>query len=278
MEEKNLNTMTLCALFDSKKEELLSQLSNLVLPKDANVIEKVITNYFNGLFDSNSAFRQNLIQSEDYILQSAISLLNAQRVLVEDFASIVEKSTSQSVSVGPVESQQNSNLGSSVSRSIKDNPKSTIIGGAAIGGSTGALVFGSLGAIAGAIAGTALAVYNTSMSCEVTNAECDAIAKAYPIDANSIADIVRKICGSIDNLLETYRVQTRRITNAYEMKEKPSLLNDYALLIEQVANVCKTADNLSEPIPSKLKQVIECMAESLENYDLKYENGKIINA
>ena len=73
---------TLKELFESRKNELSEKLSTLSLPKDASKIQSVVTDYLNDLFDSDGEFRQNLTQSEDYILQAAMSLLNAQQSMI----------------------------------------------------------------------------------------------------------------------------------------------------------------------------------------------------
>ena len=80
--------MTLTELFESRKEELAKKLDNLSLPQDATKVQTIVADYLNQLFDSNGNFRQNLTQSEDYILQAAMSLLNAQQSMVGEFASI----------------------------------------------------------------------------------------------------------------------------------------------------------------------------------------------
>ena len=74
--------MTLKELFESRKEELTQKLMDLSLPQDATKVQTIVANYLNQLFDSNGDFRQNLTQSEDYILQAAMSLLNAQQAMV----------------------------------------------------------------------------------------------------------------------------------------------------------------------------------------------------
>ena len=73
---------TLKELFESRKEELSEKLKSLSLSKDSSKIQSIVTDYLNELFDSDGEFRQNLTQSEDYVLQAAISLLNAQQSMI----------------------------------------------------------------------------------------------------------------------------------------------------------------------------------------------------
>lgn len=69
---------TLRNLFESNQDKLRSMLQDLELPKDAPKVESAVSSYLNELFDNDGKFRLQLTQAEDYILQSAISLLNAQ--------------------------------------------------------------------------------------------------------------------------------------------------------------------------------------------------------
>ena len=150
-----MNTkQTLKELFESRKEELAQKLTNYCLPKDAEQVQQTVTNYLNELFDTNGDFRQNLTQSEDYILQAAMSLLNAQQSMVSEFASISKKGPEK---VKP----EQIHVSDSSSISLKKEAP-MIIGGTTVGGAAGALLLGSWGAVFGAIAGTALVLYYTS--------------------------------------------------------------------------------------------------------------------
>ena len=68
---------TLTAIFESNKSILKERLEGLILPSDASKIQKIINDYLNEMFNNEGEFRQNLTQSEDYILQATLSLLNA---------------------------------------------------------------------------------------------------------------------------------------------------------------------------------------------------------
>ncbi len=132
-------------------------------------------------------------------------------------------------------------------------------------------------AVAGAIAGAAVAIYCApkSQSTDVHNGEKMEEAGS-PINADVFIGVVENICESIDDIMETFRVQVKRIKNVYERKEEPSLQKDYATLLEQVVNVYNTSKATSEPLPKKLANAIDFLAESLENYGLKIENGKVV--
>ena len=66
---------TLYSLFVASKDELASRLGGLTLPSGAHEVQACVAEYFNKIFDADGDFRQNLTQSEDYILQAALSML-----------------------------------------------------------------------------------------------------------------------------------------------------------------------------------------------------------
>ena len=73
-------------MFDSHKDELSQKLTEYVLPRDAGLVQSTVTNYLNGLFNEDGDYRQGLTQSEDYILQAAISLLHSQQSMIGELA------------------------------------------------------------------------------------------------------------------------------------------------------------------------------------------------
>lgn len=257
------------------------QLMGLSLPQDAEKIQNVVSVFLSSLFENDGEFRQNLTESEDYILQSALQLLQAQQNIAIELA----KSSNTMVL------QSNANT----PNTVIDEPirMAAAGGGAFLGGGLGLLstklfsttsvvtggIVSTCGAIAGAVAGTALLVYYlTKNKCESNeNWMSEKQSVAATINSSVFSSIVGKICESIDGVISTYRIQIKRIANVYEMKEKPSLLNEYSALMEQVANVCNIAKTGSVEVPKKLATAIGLLEECLENYDLKFENGKIIN-
>ena len=80
---------TLALMFEANKQALETELTGLTLPQDATKIPEIVSTYFDSLLNQNGEYRQNLSQSEDYILQAALSLLNAHGKLYS--ASFVKK-------------------------------------------------------------------------------------------------------------------------------------------------------------------------------------------
>lgn len=262
---------TLKVLFDSRKEELAKKLTVFSLPKDAAKIQTTVAGYLNELFDSEGDFRQNLTQSEDYVVQAAMSLLNAQQSMVSEFASISKKCPEK---VKP----EQIHVSDSSSISLKKEAP-MIIGGTTVGGAAGALLLGSWGAVFGAIAGTALVLYYTSTqdAAKKTTAQSPATDtiikkedKESKIDVDKYLGFVGSICDSVDSLILTFRAQINRVVDKYENQEKPVFEKEYGVLLDCIQSLLGAS---YQPTDDKwLKRVnsrIEELAESLENYNLE---------
>ncbi len=84
MEEK----VTLSSLFNSHKDELEQQLRGLILPQNAEQIQMTISRLFDRLFDRDGDFRQSLTQSEDFVLQASLKMLNSQQSITNGLISL----------------------------------------------------------------------------------------------------------------------------------------------------------------------------------------------
>ena len=280
---------TLKSLFESHKDELARKIAALSLPKDAALIQKTVTDYLNNLFDSEGDFRQNLTQSEDYILQAAMSLLNAQQSMVGELAtiSIVEKSDDNQHEYKPKTEFKSLN---ETANGLKKQEYPYIIGGSAVGGAAGALLIGSWGAVFGAIAGTALVLYYSTITGQShrdtasamkpirTNIENNKLTNTIEhINTEAFIEIVGKICDSVDSLIQTFRAQINRVVDKYESVEKPHLEKEYRFLVEGIQTLIgyKRTHSDDEKYLSKLQIRIEDLAETLENYNLSVEEYSV---
>ena len=256
---------TLYSLFISSKDELTSQLEGLTLPSGAQKAHSCVVKYFNKIFDTNGDFRQNLTQSEDYILQAAISMLTMQQSMMSELAPTYD---------------QYSMLSAQTPKPTCCNQRKAFIGkllplgGSAIGGTAGALLVGTWGAVFGAIAGTAVAMYfSTRMLPEIATTQevrtSEVIESELNIDA--FIEIIGKICQSVDSLIDTFRAQINRVANKYEAQEKATLEKDFRFLLEGIQSLVGYKRTHSEEEPKyirKLKERIEDVGELLENYNL----------
>lgn len=253
-----MKTCTLASMFEVNKQALVKELTGLSLPKDADKIQKTVCKYFNEMFEKDGEFRQGLTQSEDYILNAAIELLNAQQNIAKELVNGID---------GKSLMKQNANDKPS------DKKYHTVAGavGVTLGTATGYLIGETWwGALSGAIVGTAIVLYG------ITVQNKKKPTKEEPgIDPTIFVDITKRICEKIDVLMETYRVQVNRIKYVYEQKEKPSLQKDYSALLTQIEAVYNVSKSITG-LPDKLSLAVERLVESLGNYGLKIENGKIV--
>lgn len=267
---------TLNSIFEATKSELSNSLNGLVLPKDMDKVQKVIVNYLNNVCNENSEYRQNLTQSEDYILQAALSMLNAQRQLVSAFDCKPE------VSVATICAPQ---------ENVKPRPTSPVSAGSPLvngatsligaggGAVVGKLLLGGWGAVFGAIAGTAVALYlsqnnNQTISKESVKPtfESRPVIKEVPVDTSALLAVIAQICDSLDNLIETFRAQIKRVVNKYESQEKPTIEREYRVLLEGIQALIGYKRGHSpeeEKYLSKLQGRVEDLAELLDNYSLE---------
>ena len=251
---------TLYSLFITSKDELISQLEGLTLPSGAQEAQSCVVKYFNKIFDADGDFRQNLTQSEDYILQAALSMLTIQQSMM---GTLIPTYDNRSM------------LSDDASKSTKAVIGQLLpLGGSALGGTTGALLFGTWGAVFGAIAGTAVAMYfssRMSLNTTVTNEEYPSAPAESELNVDAFIEIIGKICQSVDSLIETFRAQINRVVNKYENQEKASLEKDFRFLLEGIQSLVgyKRAHSEEEPkYIRKLKERIEDVGELLENYNL----------
>lgn len=274
---------TLKGLFESHKDELANKLANLTLPKDAVLIQQTVTVYLNELFDSEGDFRQNLTQSEDYILQAAMSLLNAQQSMLGEFtkASVAKNAGSQEDSKAKTGYET-----LNTTDGVKKQEYPYVIGGSAVGGAAGAILIGSWGAVFGAIAGTAIALYFVS-SQQDKNRKGDTHNAFHPerkaipqkIDVEAFTGIVGNICDSVDSLILTFRAQINRVVEKYENQEKPTFENEHGVLLDAIQSLLGASYQMTdEKRQKRIESRIEDLAESLENYSLEVvkfgENSK----
>lgn len=252
-------TKTLTSIFDARRASLEQKLEGLTLPNDAECIQQILKQGLMDLVASKGEYRLSLTMAEDVILQDAVALLNAQYQLLP-----------QASTTGQAQKQ------------IEMSPQPTIanhtsldtipIVGSAIGGAAG-VWFGSLVAVAGAIAGTAAATYYRKLMPVVTvrqDAPKQNTIKAEPISPSALVDIIRMVCEQIDHLMASYRRQIADLKSSYENREKVTLSRNFRFLLESIQSVVGASYLVdTEKGVARLKDRCEQLSESLENYGLK---------
>ena len=268
------NTHTLASMFEANKQALENKLISLSLPKDANQIQKVVTEYLNSLFENDGEYRQHLTQAENYIINDVVDLLNVQHEIINE---LVCKNHPTHTSVDFKKKNKKSNkglytlLGSGVGGSLG------VVTGNCVGGSVGTII-GTWGAVFGAIAGAAIVIYCSTLT-PSNNGKTVTVKREIPqtsIKTEVFLDIIKKICERVDRLIGTFRNQIKRVENAYKKEEKPSLMRDYPSLtdrLEELFQLAQSEENNNEELLSQ----IDLVQRSLKNYGVIYEDGKLKN-
>lgn len=268
------NTHTLASMFEANKQALENKLISLSLPKDANQIQKVVTEYLDSLFENDGEYRQHLTQAENYIINDVVDLLNVQHEIINE---LVCKNHPTHTSVDFKKKNKKSNkglytlLGSGVGGSLG------VVTGNCVGGSVGTII-GTWGAVFGAIAGAAIVIYCSTLT-PSNNGKTVTVKREIPqtsIKTEVFLDIIKKICERVDRLIGTFRNQIKRVENAYKKEEKPSLMRDYPSLtdrLEELFQLAQSEENNNEELLSQ----IDLVQRSLKNYGVIYEDGKLKN-
>lgn len=248
----------------------------MTLPKDLVKVQDAVATYLEKVFDSEGEFRQNLTQSEDYILEAAISLLNAQQKISVALTKEVGNSAAPK-KMHPAGAAQ-ADLPSP--RGLKSDSSYTLIG-AAGGAIAGKLLLGGWGAVFGAIAGVAVSVYLSNRTQVQAVPKPQAAPKTFiednpskPIDVECFLGIIRDVCESVDNLIGTFRAQVNRVVQKYESIPLPTLESEYTDLLENIQALlgAYAMDMTNENRGKRIEQRIQLLSESLENYDLQSVN------
>lgn len=267
--------ISLVSIFEANKTILAADLQGLKLPQDAQRVQKTVSEYLDKMFDGEGDFRQQLTQSEDYILQAALSLLNAQQDIAKQILSAKQPRHEEPLK---------QSLHAEKAASLKKAQFPYALGGTLVGGAAGA-VLGSWCAVFGAIAGTAVVLYYASMDSKQPKSDFSKPAAEKPIgsplNVEAFLTVVSNICGSIDSLIETFRSQIKRVIDKYESLPKPTIESDYRFLLESIQSLLgyeRVHDTTEDKYVKKLQTRIEDLAENLENYNLAVENYNGSNA
>lgn len=231
-------------VFEATKSELEKDLKELYLPEDVEQVRTCIEKYLNELFDSNGDFRQNLTIPEDYILQAAMNIATIQQETNFIFTPLSHNKAEKKDGIFDTSVRSTSAMAGSV-------------GGALLG----KVLLGSWGAVAGALTGTAIAIY-LSFRNEGKNPQ-----ERTAVDVSTFISIIDRLCDSVDGLIETFRTQICRVVDSYERQEKPSLEKNYASLVSSIQKLCGTR-RMYPSDTNALCKTIDNVEESFADYGL----------
>jgi hypothetical protein len=276
-----MNSVHLEMLFLDSEQTLREKLSNLTVPKDTERIQSIISEHFSNLLIEEGDFRQNLTQSEDYILQAVMAILNAHQARYTCLPK-TEIKTEPSDETIDVESEDKPKE-SEAAHDKKIGQKPINLASSSVAAGVGALAGGALagtwGAVCGAIACTALAAYLVNKNTVDKPAEKEIVTRLIkteahfvekPLDIDMLLGVVKNLCHSVDEIIITFRAQINNVVQKYENQEKPSLEREYGVLLEGIQTLVgyKRAHSEDDKFSKKIQERIEDLAELLENYKL----------
>jgi hypothetical protein len=265
---------SLVSIFEENKQELKERLLGKSFPKDAKEVQDVVNAYFEEILGKENLFRQRLKPSEEYILNAAMSLLNAQQSMYGDIIQQEIKGM-ESVEYYP-ESDDLIPI---------EESKKNIVEGTGIGIGASALGVGAYALGASVYGGLIVTVTTVAIGLYVVSKLNDKrrfqIQREEPtsefflldkkLDVDKFISIICNICKQIDELMNTYRVQIAQVRNSYKSKEEISLEKDFKLLLSSIQMMLGISyeEDASEKCLKKLKERVEEVGESLENYGIK---------
>ncbi len=274
-EVTNMETQySLVSLFEENRQVLEEQLSGKSLPEDAKEVIKVVNSYFEKILGKENSFRQHLRQSEGYILDAAMSLLNAQQSMYGDiFLQEIKRPE-------PIELDPHSENLIPAEESKKSMTAGAVLGlgASCIGAGAYAIGASALGGLFVAITSAAIGLYCVSQLMDKQKSQnqrkelvSESSLPYKNMDVNRFLSIICNICKQIDDLMKTYRAQIEQVRNSYESMEKISLEKDYKLLlssIQMMLGVSYEEGDTSEKSLKRLRERVEEVGESLENYGI----------
>ena len=274
-------TVSLEMLFANSEQQLREKLSNLTVPKDTEKIQSIISEHFSNLLIEEGDFRQNLTQSEDYILQAVMAILNAHQARYTCLPK-TEIKTEPSEGTIDVESQDKPKENEAMhNKKIGQKPLNLASSSmaAGVGALAGGALAGTWGAVCGAIACTALTAYLVNKNTDDKPAEKEIVTKMVkteahvvekPLDIDTLLGVVKNLCHSVDQIIITFRAQINNVVQKYENQEKPSIEREYGVLLEGIQTLVgyERSHSEDEKFSKKIQERIEDLAELLENYNL----------
>lgn len=267
---------SLRSLFELAKPVLEKSLQGLQLPKDSSKIQYIVTKQMDKLLSPESDFCLGLTMAEGYMVQAALSLLNAEQGLL---TKMMPKNEPVYTPKQLDTSFEKKNI-----LSKDKEPLTSMIGagggaflGGLVGSSLSAMSFGAVGwaSVFGAIAGTAVSAY----AVKYIGKKRDGILKSNltldhksdpVIDVSSFIEVIANICDNVDSLLEIFRNQISKVVEQSEKNAKMTLEGDYRLLLENVQSLIgfNRTHSEDEKYAKKINERIEEFVDCLDNYDL----------
>lgn len=257
-----MKTISLLSLFQQSEAELKAQLTGLVLPKDEDKLNRVLSNLFVEHIHVDR-YKDELTNSELAIFQSAIQLVEASLKLQQDMFSFSQNTTASI----PAEVVKYENDAYPQWRLNKN--QMTVLGTTAVGVLAGAAT--NIGTVLLAIVATAAGLWISKGTHEnEVKVQEKIVTKDIQVNADAIINAARNICQNIDRLMDMYQTNISNLKSRIANQTKPTLHNMYGYLLDRLAILYKDKSNHApaEKIDDDISQVFE----TLKNYEYEFIN------
>lgn len=254
-----MDKLTLLSLFEQSEAELRAQLSDLVLPRDAKKLNRILSDLFVDHIKVGE-YKQELTNSEIAIFQSAILLVEESLQLQQNLFAVKAKEETL-VAKGTTQSKE---------RKLPINKSQVaIVAVAATGILTGAVT--NIGTILLATVATAAGVWIAREGNEPkTKVKEKVIKQELAINADAIIETTKKICQSLDNIMGVYQTNIENLRSRIENKPEPTLYNSYGYLLNRLSYLYKDMTNNANI--EEVKEDIAKLFKTLKNYNYEFVN------
>lgn len=259
-----MNTISLLSLFQESESELKAQLTGLVLPKDEDKLNRVLSNLFIEHIHVEK-YKEELTNSELAIFQSAIQLVEESLKLQQDMFSFTQNTNASSFT--EVIKYEKDNDTYSQWRLNKN--QITLLGTTAIGVLAGAAT--NVGTVLLAIVATATGLWISKESRDNEfKVQEKIVAKDIQVNADAIINAARNICQSIDRLMDMYQTNIENLKSRIDNKPQPKLHNTYGYLLDRLANLYR--DTTNQASAEDIEDDISKIFKTLKNYRYEFVN------
>lgn len=256
-----MNKQTLLSLFEQSEAELRTQLSGLVLPRDSETLNSILTNLFVDHIKVNE-YKETLTDSEMALFQSAVQLVEDSLQVQHNMLTFAGKGTSSSHHEIVVRDSPSS-------KKIPINKSQiAILGVTATGVLAGALP--NVGTILLAIVTTVTGLWVSKDGCKKTEVRESFVPQELTVNVDAIINTTKKICQSVDNLMGVYQTNIDNFKARIDSRPEPTLYNTYGYLLSRLADLYR--DSTNNASTDEIKNDIVKLFKTLKNYHYEFVN------
>lgn len=254
-----MNKLSLLSLFEQSEADLKTKLSGLILPRDAEKLNQILSDLFVEHIKVGE-YKQELTNSEMAIFQSAIQLVEESLQLQQHLFAIKEKEET----LVTTEKKHGEERKLPINKS-----QAAVVAVAATGILTGAVT--NVGTILLAIVATAAGVWITRENSDTnTIVKEKTINQELAVNAVAIIETTKKICQSVDNLMGVYQTNIENFKSRIDNKPEPTLYSSYGYLLNRLASLYR--DKANNAPAEEIDDDIAKLFKTLKNYNYEFVN------